>query len=482
MPRRDSRISSRSTPVSSDSPSAASESRAELDLSQPRRVHIVGIAGAGMSAIALVLARMGHTVSGSDIKNAAVLERLTAAGVEVHVGNRAEYVPLDADAVVYSTAIPRRNVELVAAAERGIAVLHRSAALAALAATRRTVAVAGSHGKTTSASMLALILRSAGWSPSFVIGGEVNEVGSNAAFGEGDWLVVEADESDGTFLHLSPEAALVTNIEPDHLDHYGDFAALVRAFEQFVASVEGPVVCCADDDVAARIARERPAIRTYGKAAGAHYRILDEVVDARGCRFTLEVDGTRTAMAVPAGVKASTNAAGATAIALELGVDIEAAVRALAGFGGVARRFQYRGERDGVTFIDDYAHLPTEVGSAIAAARQGPWNRVVVVFQPHRYTRTASIGPHFGDSFSGADTLVLTDVYPAGETPIPGVSGRVILRAVLDRHPSLPVVYLPRRADLLAVPARYARAGDLVLTLGAGDLTTMPDEWLGAGS
>jgi len=471
--------------VAGDStPSASANVRpADLDLSQPRRVHIVGIAGAGMSAIALVLARMGHTVSGSDIKSAAVLERLAAAGVEVHVGNRAEYVPLDADAVVYSTAIPLRNVELVAAAARGIPVLHRSAALAALAATRRTVAVAGSHGKTTSASMVALILRSAGWSPSFVIGGEVNEVGSNAAFGEGEWLVVEADESDGTFLHLAPQAALVTNVEPDHLDHYGDFDSLVRAFEQFVTSVDGPVVCCADDVVAARIARERPAVRTYGKAADAHYRILDEVVDARGCRFTLEVDGgTRTAIAVPAGVKASTNAAGATAIALELGVGVEAAVQALAGFGGVARRFQYRGERDGVTFIDDYAHLPTEVGSAIAAARQGPWNRVVVVFQPHRYTRTASIGPHFGDSFTGADTLVLTDVYPAGETPIPGVSGRTILRAVLDRHPTLPVAYLPRRVDLLPVPARYARAGDLVLTLGAGDLTTMPDEWLGAQS
>ena len=452
-----------------------------FDLSRPRRVHIVGVGGAGMSAIALVLARMGHAVSGSDIKGAAVLERLAAAGVDVHIGNRAEHVPPDAEAVVYSTAIPRTNVELVAAATLGIPVLHRSAALAALAATRKTIAVAGSHGKTTTASMLALILRRAEWSPSFVIGGEVNEVGSNAAFGDGEWLVVEADESDGTFLHLAPQAGLVTNIEPDHLDHYGDFAALVHAFEQFVASVDGPVVCCADDVVAARIAAGRSAIRTYGFAAGANYRIVDEVVDARGCRFTLVVDGgPGTAIALPAGVKASTNAAGAIAIALELGVDVAAAVRALAEFGGVARRFQYRGERDGVTFIDDYAHLPTEVGAAIAAARQGPWRRVVVVFQPHRYSRTASIGAHFADVFTDADTLVLTDVYPAGETPIPGVSGRVILRAVLDRHPALSVAYLPRNADLATIPQRYARAGDLVLTLGAGDLTAMPDVWLGA--
>jgi UDP-N-acetylmuramate--alanine ligase len=453
-----------------------------LDLSVPRRVHIVGVAGAGMSAIALVLARMGNAVSGSDIKSAPVLERLAAAGVDVHVGNRAEHVPADADAVVYSTAIPMRNVELVAARELGVPVLHRSAALAALAATRKTIAVAGSHGKTTTASMLALILRSAGWSPSFVIGGEVNEVGSNAAFGEGEWLVVEADESDGTFLHLAPQAALVTNIEPDHLDHYGNFDALVRAFEEFVASVDGPVVCSADDAVSARLAREHPELRTYGFAPNADYRIVDEIVDARGCRFGLIVDDVRSDIAVPAGVKASTNAAGAIAVALELGVDIEAAVRALAPFGGVARRFQYRGERDGVTFIDDYAHLPTEVGSAIAAARQGPWRRIVVVFQPHRYSRTASIGPDFADAFTDADTLVLTDVYAAGETPIPGVSGRLILRAVLDRHPSLAVAYLPKHADLAGVPPRYARAGDLVLTLGAGDLTTMPDVWLGSAS
>jgi UDP-N-acetylmuramate--alanine ligase len=257
----------------------------------------------------------------------------------------------------------------------------------------------------------------------------------------------------------------------------------VQAFERFVAAVDGPIVCCADDAVARRLAAGRPAIRTYGFSPGADYRVVDEVVDARGCRFTLVIDDReRSAIAVPAGVKASTNAAGAIAIAMELGVDVEAAVRALAAFGGVARRFQYRGERDGVTFIDDYAHLPTEVGSAIAAARQGPWRRVVVVFQPHRYTRTASIGAQFADSFTDADTLVLTDVYPAGETPIPGVSGQVILRAVLDRQPALPVAYLPRHADLVPVPARYARAGDLVLTLGAGDLTTMPDVWLGASS
>jgi UDP-N-acetylmuramate--alanine ligase len=452
-----------------------------LDLSSPKRVHVVGVAGAGMSAIALLLARMGHEVSGSDTKSAPVLERLAAAGVDVRVGNRAEHVPERADAVVYSTAVPRSNVELVTADARGIPVLHRAAALAALSRTHKTVAVAGSHGKTTTAAMLALILRAAGWSPTFVIGGEVVDVGTNAAAGDGEWMVIEADESDGTFLHLSAAAALVTNVEPDHLDHYGDFGALVRSFEEFVDAVGGPVVACADDAVAARLAAGRAAARTYGHADTADYRIVDEVVDATGCRFALVArDGERIDVAVPAGVKASTNAAGAIATALELGVDGPAAGRALAEFGGVARRFEYRGERAGVTFIDDYAHLPTEVEAAIETARQGPWRHVVVVFQPHRYTRTATIGRQFADAFSAADQLVLTDVYPAGEAPIAGVSGRTILGAVLDRHPALPVAYLPKFSDLDAVPGRYARAGDLVLTLGAGDLTTMPDVWIGA--
>lgn len=451
-----------------------------FDLASPRQVHIVGVAGAGMSAIALLLVRMGHTVSGSDIKDAAVLERLAAAGVTVHVGNRAENVPATADAVVYSTAIPSGNPELLAAERLGIPVLHRSAALAALSAIRRTVAVAGSHGKTTTASMLALVLRSAGWAPSFIIGGEVNEVGTNAAFGEGEWLVVEADESDGTFLHLHSDAALVTNIEPDHLDFYGGFDGLTHAFERFFDGVTGPVVASADDSVSRQVAAGRAGIRTVGTAPDADYRILDERTDAGGCRFTLVVDGaTRIELAVPVGVKAAANAAAATAIALELGVEAEAAVRALAGFGGVARRFQVRGERDGVTFIDDYAHLPSEVAAAIETARQGPWKRVIVVFQPHRYSRTATIGPAFADAFTAADLVVLTDVFPAGETPVPGVTGRIVLDAVLGEHPDLPMEYLPRRADLVGVPAQYARPGDLVLTLGAGDLTALPDVWLG---
>lgn len=454
-----------------------------LDLTRPRRLHIVGVGGVGMSAIALLLVRMGHEVSGSDIKESVVLARLEAAGVRVIVGNRAENVPLSADAVIYSTAIPERNVELTAARELGVTVLHRSAALAALAATRRTIAVAGSHGKTTTSSMLALILRAAGWQPSFVIGGEVNEVGANAAFGSGEWLVVEADESDGTFLRLGPEAAIVTSVEPDHLDYYGGFEQLVAAFEQFVDGVPGPVVCCADDQIAARIAAARPRVRTYGRDAGAYYRIVDAESGDDAERFTLLADGRPLGeLVVPLAVHATTNATGAAALALELGVPFDAIAAALRGFGGVARRFERRGERDGVTFVDDYAHLPGEVAAAIATARRGGWRRVVAVFQPHRYTRTASLWRDFGGVFDEADAVVLTDVYAAGEIPIAGVSGRLVVHAVVDATPGLPVTYLPRHADLLDVPRRFARPGDVILTLGAGDLTTMPDTWLASES
>jgi UDP-N-acetylmuramate--alanine ligase len=450
-----------------------------LDLGVPRTVHIVGVGGAGMSAIALLLARMGHRVSGSDIKDAPVLARLRAAGVDVRIGNRPEHVPEAADAVVYSTAVPLANPELAAARERGTPVLHRSGMLRAIVATHDTIAIAGSHGKTTTSSMLALILREAGWSPSFLIGGEVNEVGTNAAYGAGRWLVVEADESDGTFLHIEPSAAIVTNVEPDHLDHYGGFEQLVQAFERFVDSVTGPVVCGIDDSVGATIAATRPGVRTYGAHRDADYRLVDHDSGPGECRFALVASGTRLGeIVVPHGVMAATNATGAAAMALELGVDFGAIVRALRGFGGVARRFQYRGVRGGVTFVDDYAHLPAEVTAAIAAAREAAEGRVIVVFQPHRYSRTASLWEGFADAFTAADKVFVTDVYAAGEEPITGVSGRLVVQAVAERHPGLEVTYVEGRSNLAKLPEHEARPGDIVLTLGAGDLTTMPDVWL----
>ncbi|MFO7590188.1 MAG: UDP-N-acetylmuramate--L-alanine ligase [Acidimicrobiia bacterium] len=454
----------------------------ELDLDARRAIHIVGIGGAGMSAIATVLARMGHRVSGSDLRESAVLARLRGQGVDARVGHTVENLPSELDAVVMSTAIPVSNPELVAAEARGVPVLRRADALRALVGTRRAIAVAGSHGKTTTSSMLALVLRSAGWHPSFLIGGELNEVGTNAAFDDGEWLVVEADESDGTFLELSPEATILTNVEPDHLEHYGDFPALVGAFETYLAGVPGPCVVCADDEIAGDLARRAVGATTYGWADDADYRVREHSSDRRGSRFTVEHHGAVLGvieLPVP-GRHNALNALGAVALACEVGVPFDAIARGLGGFGGVARRFQFRGEVDGVTLIDDYAHLPSEVRAMLSAAREGGWRRVIAVFQPHRYSRTEKLWRDFADAFEDADAVVVTDVYAAGEAPRPGVSGRLLVHAVLDAHPATAITYLPRRADVVRHALAQARAGDLVLTLGAGDLTTVPDEWLAA--
>ncbi len=454
----------------------------DLDLSTPRALHVVGIGGAGMSAIATVLARMGHAVTGSDLRESAGLERLRLLGVTCFVGHDAANLPPVLDAVIVSTAIPNSNPEVVGARARDVPVLRRADALALVAARRRAIAVAGSHGKTTTSSMLALILRAAGWKPSFLIGGDVNEVGSNAAWDDGEWLVVEADESDGTFLRLAPEAAIVTNVEPDHLDHYGGFEALVEAFAEFLAGVPGPTVVCADDEIATRLAAAAGS-RTYGTRDTADYHIVGYEGGRSGCRFDLRRDGVDLGVVdLPApGLHNALNATGAAALALELGAPFDAIVRALGGFGGVARRFQFRGARDDVTLVDDYAHLPGEVAAALRAAREGKWRRVVAVFQPHRYTRTARLWQDFADAFVDADVVVLTDVYAAGEAPVPGVSGRLVLRAVLDAHPTTELAYFPQRATLAGRVATLTRPGDVVLTLGAGDLTTLADEILFAG-
>jgi UDP-N-acetylmuramate--alanine ligase len=453
---------------------------AELDLAAPRTIHIVGLGGSIMSAFAAVLVRMGHRVSGSDLRDSRTLERLRALGVDARVGHDAANVPDAVDAVIASTAIVASNPEVRRAHELGVPVFSRAETQRAIVAMRRTVAIAGSHGKTTTSSMLALILREAGWHPSFLIGGDLNEVGTNAAWDDGEWLVVEADESDGTFLELAPEAAIVTNVEPDHLTHWGDFPALVAGFEQFLDAVPGTRVVSVDDAVAAELVSRRADVVTFGFADDADYQIRDYSGGRGGSRFVLERRGRLLGVVelpVP-GRHNAKNAAAAAAMATELGVPFDAVTGALGGFGGVARRFQFRGERDGVTFVDDYAHLPGEVTHMIEAAREGDWGHVIVVFQPHRYTRTAALWRDFADAFCGADTVVLTDVYGFNEPPQPGVSGRLIVRAVLDAHPDQSVVYLPRRRDLVEHVPKLARPGDVVLTLGAGDLTTVPDEWL----
>ena len=451
--------------------------RPSIDLSgSPLAIHIVGIGGAGMSAIATVLASMGHRVSGSDLKGSAFLDRLRALGVDVRVGHDAANVG-DVDVVAASTAIPPTNPEIVAARERTIPVLRRAEILSAVVATKRGVAVGGTHGKTTTSSMLALVLVEAGVHPSFIIGGELNEIGTGAVWdGRGDLLVVEADESDGTFLELPAEAVLVTNVEPDHLEHYGTFDALRAAFDRFLDQAPGPHVVCVDDALAAGLGAAGGAVG-YGTNEAADYRMVDVTTGHGGVQFTLaRRDGGAWPVSLPIpGLHNARNAAGAMAMAIELGAAPEAAVRALGRYAGVARRFELRGSVGGVTFIDEYSHLPSEVAAAIEAANEGDWQRVVCVFQPHRFSRTAALWQDFEDAFMGADVLAITDVYSAGEAPRPGITGKLIVNTVLDAHPTQRVAWVPHRSDVVTYLKSELRPGDLCLTMGAGDLTTLPD-------
>ena len=448
-----------------------------IDLTEPRRVHIVGIGGAGMSAIATVLAAMGHRVSGSDLKASAGLERLRALGVDVAVGHAEQNVG-EADIVTVSTAVRPSNEELVAATARGITVVRRAEMLASIAAARRTIAVAGTHGKTTTTSMVALVLRAAGFDPSFVIGGDVNEIGGGAAWSDGEWFVVEADESDGTFLELPAEVAVVTSVEADHLDHYGTAAAIESAFAEFLANATTTIVC-ADDAVAARLGAGVGSI-TYGTSPGADYRIEDITVERARTAFVVTRHGApiaRVELPIP-GAHNARNATAALAVALEVGAAVEPVVDALARFGGVARRFQFRGEADGVTVVDDYAHNPGKVRAVLEAARHGGWRRVVCVFQPHLYSRTAAQGCELGAALADADVVVVTDVYGARENPQPGVTGMLVARAAIDARPWRRLAYLPKRAEIVRYLREVLHAGDLCLTLGAGDVTSLADDIL----
>lgn len=464
-----------------DPHATAADPDVDLDLSIPQRIHIIGIGGAAMHPIARILAAMGNTVSGSDQNESAALDVLRAEGIAVNVPHDANALPDQLDVVCVSTAIPATNAELLAARARALPVCSRTRTQAAIAAQRRTIAVAGTHGKTTTSSMLAMILEGAGAQPSFLIGGDLAQVGGGSAWRDTEWFVIEADESDGTFVALPRAIAVVTNVEPDHLEHWGDFDGLRRGFSAFLDGAdELRVVCLDDDEAAALIEAGAPGVRTYGQDDEADLRMVDVV--GHGDRVELDVyegDDRLGHLVVPvAGLHNARNATGAIAAAMATGVDFDTCARAIAGFGGVARRFQHRGEIDGITFIDDYAHLPSEVATMMRAARDGEWGRVVAVFQPHRYSRTANLWDTFADAFVGADVLVLTDIYAAGEPPRPGVTGKLIVDAVLDAHPWQRVVYLPRREDVVRYLVRELRPGDLCLTLGAGDLTTVPDEVL----
>ena len=448
-----------------------------LDLSIPTSIHIVGLGGAGMSAIATILVEMGHEVSGSDLKDGSILDRLRALGVRVAIGHDPANIE-SAVVLAMSSAVAQSNVEVVAAKVRGIPVLRRADLLAAITALRRCAAISGTHGKTTTTSMLALILLEANRAPSFLIGGDVNEIGASAAWGSGDWLVVEADESDGTFLRLGAELAVVTNVDPDHLDHYGSMEALRAAFSQFLSHARFAVVC-ADHEVALGLA-PRGAL-TYGFSSHAEFQISAFSGGRSDISFELRRQGAylgQFSLPVP-GEHNALNAAAALTAAAALGVSMDAARRALARFTGVARRFAFRGEAHGITFVDDYAHLPAEVAVTLAAAKRGAFGRTVAVFQPHRYSRVAALHNDFADAFSDADVVVVTGIYAAGEPVLPGISGALVADAVRRAHPDLEVHYLPGHAELSAWLGAHLRPGDCCLTMSAGDLTTLPDELLG---
>jgi UDP-N-acetylmuramate--alanine ligase len=453
---------------------------APLDLSQPLRLHVVGVGGPGMSAIAIALAEMGHDVSGSDLREQPALDRVRAAGVTVQVGHDRSVVEA-CDAVTASTAIPETNIELDQARRQGILTLRRAGMLASLCAQARTVAVAGTHGKTTTTSMLMLAMAEGGLAPSFVVGGDVIDAGTGAQWTGSGWFVVEADESDGTHLELPLHGTILTNVEPDLLDHYDSFDDIVDGFDRYLAQVPGPKVVCADDDVCAALATDHDAT-TYGLADSADYRGVDVRSDRGSFVFTVERNGERLGdVALPLrGIHNVVNAIGTIAMAEAVGVPFATSALALARFGGVARRFDIRGSDGGATFVDDYAHLPSEIAAVIAAARESGdgWNRVVVAFQPNRFNRIAEMWRDYADAFNGADVAVITEVYPSGTTPIPGVTGKLIVNAVLDSHPMARVVWLPRRADLVSFLAGEVGPGDVCISMGCGDIATLPEEIL----
>ena len=455
-----------------------------VDLSRPLRVHLVGVAGSGMSAIAEVLLAMGHTVSGSDAAGGKAMDRLRDLGAQVSVGHHPEAVEL-ADVVAVSTAIPATDPEVAAAHGRRIPVVRRSEILAAICRLKRTVGVSGTHGKTTTASMLSVLLRETGFHPSLIVGGDIAGMGNGALWDPaGEWMVVEADESDGTFLELGSEAVVVTSVGPDHLDHYGSMENVGAAFRRFVSDAPGPAVLCADDAGAAGLAAAVPAGRaaTYGLAPTARFRVSDVSLHRFGSEFVLSESASRKGrceLAVP-GLHNVLNASAAVVAAVSIGAGWDEALQGIGAYKGVGRRFELRGERDGVTFIDDYAHNPEKVSAALRTARDGGWERVVAVFQPHRFTRTQALWREFGPALAPADVLIVTDVYPAGEEPIAGVTGELIVRAAEEASPGSDVRYEPTLDDAARLLSQLLRPGDLCLTMGAGDVTVLPDRLIDA--
>jgi UDP-N-acetylmuramate--alanine ligase len=439
----------------------------------PQPVHFVGIGGAGMSGIAAVLHELGVDVRGSDLKASRYTRHLIAAGVPVTVGHDAANLG-DAAVVVTSSAINEANPEVRAARAAGLPILRRAEMLARVMELRRGIAVAGTHGKTTTSSMLSHVLNQAGMDPTFLVGGELNDIGSNAGVGQGEWLVAEADESDGSLLFLRPEVAIVSNVELDHHANYGCLDDVHDVFRRFVALLpeDGLLVLVAGSGGEA-LAAETPApVVTVGIGAG-DLRADVERVDDQGSAFTVRDAGgaelARIEIHVP-GEHNVLNALTALAVLRHAGVEPRDAAPHLLTFSGAARRFQRVGEVGGVLVVDDYAHHPTEIAATLTAAMQGDHERVIAVFQPHLFSRTRYLQREFGRALTLADEAIVTEIFPAREEPEPGVSGKLIVDAYLVERPGGPVSFLPRLSDVVARLAPRVRPGDLVLTLGAGDV------------
>lgn len=446
-------------------------------------LHFIGVGGVGMSGIACVACDQGMTVSGTDLKESRYTRQVARAGVKVTIGHAAENLPEGNPTVVISTAVLPDNPELVEAKRRGLHIVHRAEMLARLGENLSTLAVAGTHGKTTTSSMLASVLDALGADPTFLIGGVVRAYDTNARSGKGEYYVVEADESDKSFTHLSPAAVIVTNIEADHLDHYRDLAEIYEKFKQFIASVpqDGCAVVCGDDEALVDVARSTGRrVITYGFAESCDARIVSAAPHGVGSVFTLRLpDGREVASSIKQnpGMHNVCNGAAVLTLLWALGMNAEQAARCLSDFAGVARRFDLVGEAAGVTVVDDYAHHPTEIAATIRAAKGLDFKRVHVLFQPHRYSRaglfTEVLHDEFSAAFNDADLVTFMDVYPAGEAPVPGVTGKTFL-SVVEENPNCPqTFYVPRLVDVIPHLVEQARPGDLIITMGAGDVTAI---------
>ena len=452
-----------------------------VELDEIDSVHMIGVGGSGMSGLAKLLAQRGIRVTGSDVKPSAVIDSLAGVGVETWIGHRPDRMT-DIDVVVASSAVPDSDPELEAARSAGVATARRPALLRGVTTAYRTIGFSGTHGKTSSTAMAVAALRECGKDPSFIVGGEIADLNTGAHLGDPDLLILEADEAFGTFRLLELAGLTVTNIEADHLDYYRTVTALEEAFAQVSNRVDGPVVGCIDDPGVRRLA-ERSTVIGYGTSSDAAWRIGDVTLDAKPS-FSLTGHGrTRRVRLTQPGIHVVRNAAGVLSLFGELGFDLDCAIAGLETSGGVRRRFEIKALIEGVSIIDDYAHHPTEVRATLAAARTMTPGRLWVVFQPHRYTRTAALAPAFGSPLAEADRIIVTDVYSAGERPQPGVTGRLVAEAV--RASGGDTTYIEHLADVPERLAGQLESGDTVILMGAGDVTTIWDQIadrIGAGS